>query len=102
MLTFEQLQRQGQGMQRSSAFWHNCWEVAESRLEFAASKAACRAVCQMLTSFTLYIHNIHAHMFAVIGQCSHLSCCRDQAKACSALDLRLPSGTTVGKCQKAD
>ena len=97
MLTFELLQRPGQGMQRtrsSIAFWHSCWEVSEIRLEFVASKATCCGVRQRLTSFTVYIHG---HLYDVIGKCSHLSCCRDQAKACSAPDPRLPSGTAVGK-----
>ena len=61
MLTFELLQRLGQGMQRSrssTAFWHNCYEVAEGTLELAASKAACYAVRQRLISFTVYIHGL--------------------------------------------
>ena len=61
MLTFELPQRPGQGMQRSrssTALRQSCWEAAESRLEFAASIAACCEVRQMLTSFTVNIHGI--------------------------------------------
>ena len=60
MLTLEPPQRPGLGMQHSRssiALWHSCWEVAESRLEFAASKAACLGLREMLTSFTVYIHS---------------------------------------------
>ena len=66
MLTFELPQGPNQGMQRyrsSTALWHSCWEIAESRLEIAASKAACCAVRQTLTSFTVYIHG---HIYAVL------------------------------------
>ena len=65
MLTFQPPKRPGRGMQRSrssTALWHSCWEVAESRLEFAASKAACCGLRQRLTSFTVYIHS---HIYAV-------------------------------------
>ena len=87
MVSFELPQGPGQGMQRyrsSTAFWHSCREVAESRLKFAASKAACCAVRLILTSFTVYIHG---HIYTLpIGKCSHLSFRSDQAKACSAPD----------------
>ena len=72
MLTFELLQRQGQGMQRSislSAFWHSCWKVAGNRAEFAAMKATCSAVRQRLTSFTVYIHG-HYIIYVFLGKCS--------------------------------
>ena len=41
-------------MQRSrssTTSWQSCWQVAENRLEVAASKAPCCAVRQMLSSF---------------------------------------------------
>ena len=42
--------------------WHSCWEVAESRLEFAVSKAACSGLRQMLTSLTV---NVHSDIYTV-------------------------------------
>ena len=70
MLPFELVQRPDVGTQRSrsmTAFWHNYWEVAESRLEFAASKAACSAVRQRLTSFTVYIHGHIIYMMSYVN-----------------------------------
>ena len=104
MLTFEAPQRLGRGMQRSrssNAPWHSCWEVAESRLEFAALKAECCVLRQMLTSFTVYLHS-HIYVVQSWQQCSHFSHRRDQAEACSATDTRLLPGTAVWKVEKAD
>ena len=84
MLTFELLQKPGRAMQRSrssTALWHSCREVAEIRLEFAASKAACCGLHQMLTSLIVYIY-IAVNMQSKFGSnCSHLRHCRDQAEA---------------------
>ena len=69
MLTFELPQRQGQGMQRSrssTAFWHSSWEVAESRLEFTASKAAFCAVRQRI--YLIHSVYIHGHIGTAVLQ----------------------------------
>ena len=81
MLTFEQLQRPGQGMQHSRSSTAFLAELLGSNIKQTRNCVKSSMLCS--PPEVDLIHTV-CHIYAVIGKCSHLSCCRDKAKACSA------------------